>query len=909
MRYCPRCGTETEASSCPRDGTPTVRKVAQGKNKLKVGDVVSGRYRILGELGRGGFGAVFDAVHTTTGHPVAVKVLAPLGNDDGQELARRFFQEAATTSRLSHPNTVRVYDFDQTEGGELYLVMERLQGETLQSILSRHQRQGTVMGEYEAVQIGDAVLRSLSEAHAHSLVHRDMKPANIFLHSTAGGETIVKVLDFGIVKDTDSRMTQAGKALGTPTHMSPEQAMGRPVDARADLYALAVVLYECLTGTLPYSGENPLAVVMQHVTEPIPPIALRAPGKVRPALAQVVERALAKRPEERWQTAQEMRQALGQAAGLMGETGAFRVPSGLHAQPSPPQQRAAPEFVRVEEEAPAPTPHASPVARPVPDVQLPSPIRLGPAPKDLSAQGTPLPTPAPQDRPFRKTVATRPPSGLTPREEPPAPTPVRLQTPAPPPLSQRPAAQPLPEPEPSPERERPDLDSGVTQFNANPWLGMGDDSGEPILEIGGDELEPELEFEPLPEPPLARRAPEQGGPIPRVSLEPPEPFLVRQNRPDPVAVPVPVPPAAPSVRHRPTMGPDGAGQGTFDPLSLLRRPLPMGGHPAFDPTLLAPGLMDPARMMQALAQMAQSGPQPGPSATGQRPLVSAMWLADDLRRAVYADPQHAVHAVDLGPLGQPPVCVLDLVDQIAVGRHEAMVEALAGSPDGRLVATAALDGQLRLWDASAGAQLREVQLDSSASALAFASDGKLLIAGCHDGTAVLLEVPSLAVRRVLRGHREPVTAVAAAGSRRLVVTAGEDGTVRTWDPVGGGARMTARSFEGAVGSVAITPSGQYVAAGGWDGRLLVWYGRTGELLKEFKAHDDVIAGVAMEKSGTLAATASDDKSVKVWHIPTGELRVERRDFRAGARLVTFGEDGQSAVAGSWDGTFRRMAIG
>ena len=312
MRECPRCGRKTEGIVCTVDGTPTIR----GANLRPVavhpavGTVIGGRYRVLGELGRGGFGVVLDAVHVTTGHSVAVKVLSDTEDDDGPELAQRFFQEAATTSRLSHPNTVRVFDFGKTDAGVLYLAMERLNGETLQARLQTAASRQEVLPESETAEIADAVLRSLAEAHAHGLVHRDLKPANIFLHQTVVEEVVVKVLDFGIVKQHDASMTQAGKSLGTPTHMSPEQALGDPIDGRSDLYALAVILFECLTGQLPFRADTPLAMVLQHVTEPAPPLASRAPQPVRPALAALIDKALAKKPADRWPTAQAMRQAL-----------------------------------------------------------------------------------------------------------------------------------------------------------------------------------------------------------------------------------------------------------------------------------------------------------------------------------------------------------------------------------------------------------------------------------------------------------------------------------------------------------------------------------------------------------------------------------------------------------------------
>lgn len=332
MRYCPQCGKPTEQQACPNDGTPTVRRVASVRGDLMAGEVVGGRYRVVGVLGRGGFGTVYEAEHVTTGHPVALKILVANPGQEDDELARRFFQEAATTSRLSHPNTVRVFDFGQSERGDLFLAMERLVGETLMDVLARCAAEGERMGEDDVVEVGVAILRSLGEAHAHGLVHRDLKPANIFLHQVAGGEGIVKVLDFGIVKDVDAHMTQAGKALGTPTHMSPEQAMGKAIDGRSDLYALGVLLYECLSGTLPFYAESPLAIVMMHVTEPPQPLEQRCPGVVRPSIARVVERALCKDPGERWPDAATMRVALQKA---------LREPwPAAVAAPAPPPARA-----------------------------------------------------------------------------------------------------------------------------------------------------------------------------------------------------------------------------------------------------------------------------------------------------------------------------------------------------------------------------------------------------------------------------------------------------------------------------------------------------------------------------------------------------------------------------------------
>jgi serine/threonine-protein kinase len=982
MRYCPRCGTVTENETCPKDGTPTMRKVQGARGRLAAGDVIGGRYKIVGELGRGGFGAVFDSVHTTTGHPVAVKILTPAGAEDGQELVRRFFQEASTTSRLSHPNTVRVFDFGQTEEGDLFLAMERLSGESLQTLLMRLAREGLHMMEAQAVEVGASVLRSLGEAHANGLVHRDMKPANIFMHQVSGGEQIVKVLDFGIVKDTDTRMTQAGKALGTPTHMSPEQAMDKPVDARADLYALGVVLYECLTGTLPFLGENPLAIVMQHVTEPVPPLLQRVPaGTVRPALAAVVERALAKRPEDRFQNAVEMRNALQAAMGQMPQTGVYRVPSslqagGLQAAAVPV---VAPPALHMDE-VPAPTPQFNPIAalnplapvahaastgtprRPLVPLHTPG---QGAQPRSVSGGAVPVPaSPLPRSRPVSSGIdpamsvrnaasgthsAPRP-APIVPR---PAPVAVRAEsTPwpvvaprhadsahiprmvvraddestkvapadsawapksrlAPPPQQQTDKAPPQPSKPTVPPSQRTDAvvptrrdaRADPDEPTAYERQAVPDDGA---FVIGGGGIGDG--------PAVARRAPVAGATPARVSLQPAPSLQDRLAAAE----------SAPVRRReeRPTDPPRGQHPSTdlaaHDPEPVPWQPPDLQGHAglsmadgipgffgqaAFAPTPLAVTGLDPLaeRMMQSLANMGR------PVRQAQRPSVSALWLAEDARKVVYADQGGGLHLVDLGQLGDQPVNVLDLGDAIEVGAHDALVAAIAGSPDGRFVASGSVDGVVRAWDPGLGSQVGELALDSGVTSLAVATDGKLLVVGCSDGSVLLVEVPGLVVRRTLRGHRDAVTAVALAGSRRLVVTAAEDGVVRTWDPVGGGARITVRGHDGAVGAVVVTPAGQLVVSGGWDGKLMAWDGRSGERRLDVAAHEDVVAGIALDKNAAAVATAADDRAARVWSLQDGRLMAERRDFRAGVKLVRFTDDHRNEVlCGSWDGTFRKL---
>ena len=312
-RFCPVCGQDASERYCPRDGTATVtrKKVEAGALDYAPGHIVEGRYRITGRLGHGGFGAVFSAVHTGTGQDIALKVLHVDLSSDNAAIVRRFWQEAQMTSRLRHPNTVRVFDVGQTEEGAFYLAMEHLRGETLADLLEQRARHGQALTEAETRDMAVQVCRSLQEAHKAGLVHRDLKPGNVML--VQGDEEpgpLVKVLDFGIARRTDSSLTGEGSALGTPSYMSPEQCRGKPVDARSDLYALGVMLFRCVTGHVPFADENPFTVMFHHAETPVPDPRGMAPTPLSAGMARCIMRAMAKLPDERFADAREMREAL-----------------------------------------------------------------------------------------------------------------------------------------------------------------------------------------------------------------------------------------------------------------------------------------------------------------------------------------------------------------------------------------------------------------------------------------------------------------------------------------------------------------------------------------------------------------------------------------------------------------------
>ncbi|UQA62499.1 serine/threonine-protein kinase [Polyangium aurulentum] len=292
-RFCAKCGAPLPA-------------VASEQDPL-IGAIVGGRYRITGILGEGGMGRVYTAEQQmgTTVRKVAVKTLLAQYAKDPQVLAR-FMRECGTVAELEHPNTIKVYDFGQTDTGELYIAMELLNGTSLEDAIANEIAQGRAMSPERVDRILAQVCGSLQEAHDKGIVHRDLKPANIFLTRRAGEEDYVKVLDFGIAKRSErpdskeQKLTQQGTVLGTPPYMSPEQFRGQELDARSDIYSLAVVAYEMLTGKLPFDADTPWAWATQHLTAQPSPFEVstfgaQVPHKMKSAIMRALEKDKLKR--------------------------------------------------------------------------------------------------------------------------------------------------------------------------------------------------------------------------------------------------------------------------------------------------------------------------------------------------------------------------------------------------------------------------------------------------------------------------------------------------------------------------------------------------------------------------------------------------------------------------------------
>lgn len=299
-----------------------------------------GQFQIVQKIGAGGMGAVYKATQPAMNRMVAVKILhANLTNR--KDLVSRFRREARAMSHLTHPNTVRVLLYGELDDGSLYIVMEHLEGRNLNQVV---RKEGPMPVE-RAIPILLQVCGALQEAHLQGIVHRDLKPENIFLCTNGGLKDFPKVLDFGLAKVTERELrpgsimlTQEGMVFGTPEFMSPEQAQGKTLDPRSDLYSLATILYELLTGKLPFDAKTPMEYIQLHVMKP--PIGLdeRVPGKVfPPGLGAVLARALAKRPEDRYASAEEFAEALKPFGNGKSYTAMMPKDAAMFAQAGAPQ--------------------------------------------------------------------------------------------------------------------------------------------------------------------------------------------------------------------------------------------------------------------------------------------------------------------------------------------------------------------------------------------------------------------------------------------------------------------------------------------------------------------------------------------------------------------------------------------
>ena len=482
-RVCAECGRRVEGGEmrCPDDGSPTI---VVGPRDDLVGRTVDGRFVVRDLVGSGGMGAVYRAHQLSMDRDVALKVLRrDLAGDE--QAVRRFFREARAASRLKNPHTITVFDFGQMEDGQLYLAMELLSGRSLSAMLSDEDRP---MEVGRAARIVTQVLDALVEAHSVGVLHRDLKPDNVFVLEGAGSDEFVKVLDFGIAKiqagSGATSLTGTGMAFGTPTYMSPEQAEARELDARSDLYSVGVMLFEMLAGKPPFEAATPLALILRKVQERPPTVFHVNPDvRIPAAMDDLLAGLLAPAADGRPASAADAKRLL--SAALVGpatsQVGAVEVRGGVTTRVPVTDPRSTPDRALDVEGGPVPTLPMAAIEVPRRRFSWPLVavggalvVAAGTAAWLLASSGPTAPPDAPSPaapRPVISQPAVPQPAVATPETSPldaaVAEQDVRDAAPATEPVARHaPAPRHAPEPKPEPKREP----QGPVDHGGKSWL-------------------------------------------------------------------------------------------------------------------------------------------------------------------------------------------------------------------------------------------------------------------------------------------------------------------------------------------------------------------------------------------------------------------------------------------------------
>lgn len=757
------------------------------------------RYEIMSELGRGGMGIVYKARDRETNDLVALKVLREEVAADAKGM-QRFKNELRVARRITHKNICRIHEFSRTEN-TAYISMEFVEGESLRHLLNRFGSLGLRKGIEVALQI----CAGLREAHAQGVVHRDLKPENVMIDAAGN----VKVMDFGIAHaPIGAGLTQTNAVVGTPTYMAPEQAEGKKIDHRVDIYALGLILYEIFTGSPTFTAETPFAVAIKHMTErPLPPRELDAsiPEEVNFAILKCLE----KDPAARFQSVDEL------ATALTGQS----ITLGLEGM--------APMAGRTGEVAPVVAP------------SQPTPMPSGAYHQATPYGGSPLPSPLP-------------PQGAAPQSAPPSVATAQV--------SAATQAMPVPVVAPAPP-ERAGMRTGMIvgavlavgvlaafvlmKFVIAPSriAGRGD---APAVQV--QQQPPAQTPSTAPAEPQTAAQPRNAAPpastesappaAPRSAAQPPASASAEPAKPVP-AEPAPPPPVAKvSVEF-----------------SLVRT---LAGHTGAvsSVSFSGNGRMVVTGSRDKTARVWEAG-------TGR--LVRTLKGHKDAVTAVAFNPEGTVVASgsmdrtiiiwDAGS-GQPIV---------TLPKETGFVNSVEFSPDGQALAAALSDGRIKMWDVSSGQGIQSLDGHSGAVfSLAFSPDGRWLASGGRDQTVRLWNIGSGQQAREFRGHSDAVNTVAFSPDGRWLASASDDKTVKLWDVASGSELRTFTGHTGAADGLAFSPDGRWLAAGSEDKTVLVWNTATGEELKSLTGHIYAITELAITRNGRLLASAAGDNAVRLW---------------------------------------------
>jgi WD40 repeat protein/serine/threonine protein kinase len=897
LRQMPFPGTPEPARDLEALGKPS-RSAAPGETASRL--TALGPYCILEELGHGGMGTVYKAQHTLLKRVVALKVLAADRTNDAAAVAR-FRREMEAVGQLQHPNIIEARDAGEVDGTH-FLVMEYVEGPNLSQVVKRH----GPLPVADACEIIRQAAAGLQHAHEHGLVHRDIKPSNLLL--TPQGQ--VKVLDLGLALllgelRVGEELTRPGQVMGTVEYMAPEQALDtHAVDIRADIYSLGCTLYFLLTGQPPFGSrkyKNSFQTMLAHAQEPVPPLRAGRP-EAPPALVAVLDRLLAKRPAERFQTPAEVVKALE----------SFCVGSGL----CQPQSPAVPQLVR-EPEAESDAVSSPPA--PAADKATENPVSsamTGTRSSDewLLAQNEALANR--QAQPTASALAPAPQLSSCP-EQPTRATVQRFLR--------------------SPGKPRVALSMAVAilllgcGFLLVPQIILrikGKDGQETTFKIPeGSEVKVEPDGKvTVTLRPDAEKPREQPRATPAVLQSKQLDSASSQSLSLAALVSRPTPIkdirswTIETVGHRGavravTYGPDGRWLASAGEDGTVRLWEPPTGR-------LARALLGHDHRIFCLAW----SPDGKTLASGGEDRTVRLWDATS-GRLLRTVPGHAsvVHDVAWSPDSQILAsgswdATIRLWDAktghqlVKLEGHETGVNVIAWSPDGRTLASGSGDRSVRLWDPRSGQLLHTLRCHTDRlESLTWSPDSKTLASASHsDSTIVFWERDSGQIVRGFQGNLHSVNAIAWSHDGKTLASVGNDSMVLLWDAISGQQLRILKGHTNNVLGVAWSPDGRSLVSGGEDSTVRVWDPRTGQHLRTLQGHpfqgqNPYGRAVAWSPDGKILAYASGDE-LRLSDVRSGQ-QVE--NFRGDVGVIgalAFSPDGRVLASGDFAGMVRLREI-